>query len=271
MGTWGSGLYSDDYALDLRASIAALCRLPHSGDAIVDLLAELNPEAHDPDDDCHTTFWLVVADQLHRRGIRSQAQERALEIIANQTNLAALAKLDMAAEDLEERQRSLSALGDELRSPTAEKSRKTLKKPQPLLFGAGDVLVFPIDSRGNCYNPYMKNPALARFTPVGWDGCMVVASGRALEYLTWYQIAPTRDPWTNRPTLAEVVARIDPAQARVGTLSKVHVARMALELLGPSVPPKVDPPTKRLVVRTTARDISASNILNRWLAPGTVK
>src|SRR5262249_36762986 len=154
--------------------------------------------------DSDTTFWLVVADQLHRRGIPSRARERALEIIANRTDLGALAKLGMSAPDLKKRERFLNALGEELRSPPKAGSRKTLRKPQPLLFSAGDVLVFPIDSRGNCYNPYVTNPARANFTPVGWDGCVVVATGRALEYFSWYQIAPTRGLWKRRPSLVEV-------------------------------------------------------------------
>ncbi len=32
MGAWGSGLYSSDYALDLRATIAALSKLPFEGE-----------------------------------------------------------------------------------------------------------------------------------------------------------------------------------------------------------------------------------------------
>ena len=119
-----------------------MSQLPYGGDELVELLAELNPDARDPQKEGHSTFWLVVADQFHRRGIRSVAQERALEIIAKGADLAMLAQLGMADADLRKRKRLLAELADELRSPPPEKPRRTLKKPQPLLFGAGDVLAF---------------------------------------------------------------------------------------------------------------------------------
>ena len=265
MGTWGVGVYSNDDAQDLRTAIRAVCQLPYGGDELIELLAELNPEVRDPKNEGHATFWLVVADQFQRRGIRSLARERALEIIAAGTDLAMLAALGMTDADLRKRERLLAALADELQSPPPDKPRKTLKKPQPVLFGAGDVLAYRIDDSGNCRNPYLTDPVLANFTPVGWDGCVIVASGLALEYLSWYQIAPTRAPWHDRPTLAQVVARITPARAAVGTMSKSHVARMGLELLGNSEPPKVPFPSKGLLVSTTAQDIGAANVLSRWL------
>jgi hypothetical protein len=271
MGSWGVGLYSGDDALDLRGAIRAVCQLPHDGDALVELLGELNPDAQDPNSEGHSTFWLVVADQFQRRGIRSVAQKHALEIIADGSDLAMLEKLGMTAADLRKRKRLLELLAEELRSPLPEKPRKTLKKPQPVLFNAGDVLAYQIDDCGNCRNPYDRDEWLANFKPVGWDGCAIVASGLALEYLAWYQIIPTRAPWKDRPTLANVLARLDPPRARVGTMSKRHVARMHLEPLGISVLPKVSPPSKQVLVWTTAQNIGAGNVLSRWLGRGGVK
>ncbi len=71
MGVWGTGLYSGDFALDLRSTIRAVARLPFDGDKLVDILSETNPEAaRNPDDSHHSTFWLVVGDQFAKRGIR---------------------------------------------------------------------------------------------------------------------------------------------------------------------------------------------------------
>jgi hypothetical protein len=264
VGTWGTGLYSDDFASDLRTSVVAVCRLPLTGEQLVEVLVDLNPAAREPDDDEYTTFWLVVADQLHRRGIHSPAQERAIEILSRRTNLEMLARLGMTEAALKARERALSALGDKLRAPMIEKARKTLKKPQPLLYAAGDVLTYPVDSRENCYNPYLPNPALANFTQTGWSGCMVIATGRALDFLAWYQIATCGSPWKDRPTLEAVSGRIDVSRADVGTLSKAHAAHMRLELLGNAPPPPVPPPSKGRIIGVVASDISASNILSRW-------
>jgi hypothetical protein len=271
MGTWGVGLYSNDDAQDLRSAIRAVCQLPYDGNELVELLAGLNPEVLDQKNEGHSTFWLVIADQFQRRGIRSVARERALEIIAAGTDLAMLAALGMTEPDLRQRKRLLAALADELREPPTEKPRKTLKKAQPVLFGPGDVLVYPIDDRGNCRTPHTTDPVLANFTPVGWDGCVIVASGLALEYLAWYQITPTRAPWHDRPTLAQIEARLNPARTRVGTMSKSHAARMGLELIGNTTPPKVPFPSKGTLVWTTAQNVGASNVLGRWLGEGELK
>jgi len=40
MGTWGAGLYSADMALDLRATIGALLRLPFDEQRIVQVLCD---------------------------------------------------------------------------------------------------------------------------------------------------------------------------------------------------------------------------------------
>ena len=71
MGTWGTGLYADDFALDLRNDIAAISRLPISGTEILNLLLSAYDEmANDPANDEHSRFWLVVADQFRKRNIR---------------------------------------------------------------------------------------------------------------------------------------------------------------------------------------------------------
>ena len=72
MGVWGSSLYSDDFAMDLRSAISAVSRLPYDGDKLVDLLCESEPSAaNNPEDEDYSTFWLVVADQFTKRGIAS--------------------------------------------------------------------------------------------------------------------------------------------------------------------------------------------------------
>lgn len=125
MGTWGPGLYSDDFALDLKAAISVVYRLPHDAPELVDLLIELNPAAAEPDDQDYTTFWLVSADQLQRKGIESDARLRALDIIENRTNLAVLEDLGMESGYLIKRERALDKLAQRLSEPPPQKQRRT--------------------------------------------------------------------------------------------------------------------------------------------------
>src|SRR5689334_3726173 len=97
MGEWGAGLYSGDFAADLRSAVSAVARLPLEPDELVRALIDTEPaaanHAGDPD---HTTFWLILADQFARRGIVSKpAHERALAILESGADLAMRQKLGM--------------------------------------------------------------------------------------------------------------------------------------------------------------------------------
>src|SRR5215510_505506 len=96
MGVWGTSLYSGDFAMDLRGTIGAVLRLPFDADRVVDILCEHEPAATNPDDEEHTTFWLVVADQFAKRGVECErARTKALHVIDADEDIAALEKLGM--------------------------------------------------------------------------------------------------------------------------------------------------------------------------------
>jgi hypothetical protein len=268
VGAWGPGLYSDDFALDLKTTVSTMCRLPISGSEIVRLLTELICVT--PDDEAYTTFWLVVADQLHRRGIRSEAVDRAVAIIEDGSDLRLLHHLGMAETDLRKREAMLRELREELTAPLPDRERRTLKKPQPFVAHSGEVYTFEVDSRGSSYNPYGTDPAEASFHPVGWGAVMVLRAGRMCEYLAWYQLAPALNPGLSRPTLEEAIETIDPSHNDVGTLPRSHMKRVGLQLLGRIEPPVVDPPDEQRVLDVVASDISAANIWQRYWEPGTL-
>ena len=269
MGSWGAGLYSDDFALDLKATVSTVCRLPMSGPEIVALLIELIAVA--PDDEDYTTFWLVTADQLHKRGIASDATARAISIIDEGSDLQVQAELGLPEVELRKRDRKLQELRRRLTGPLPEARRRTIKGPQPFVVLPGEVYTFEVDSRGNPYNPYITDPAIARFEPVGWGAMMVVRAGHMLEYLAWYQIAPDLNPGLHRPTLEEATTKIDVSIANVGTLSRPHARRLGLQLLGCIEPPATEPPDDANILATVASDISASSIISRFWKPGTLR
>src|SRR5580704_1453960 len=105
MGTWGIGLYSSDFASDLRSCMKAVARLPFDPDRLLDTIIRTEPlaagDASDPD---HTVFWLTVADQYAKLGIDCPtACDRALGIIADGADLAAMAALGMDGKSLAKR------------------------------------------------------------------------------------------------------------------------------------------------------------------------
>jgi hypothetical protein len=40
MGAWGVGLYSTDFAVDLRGTVGAVSRLPFEGDGLLEILRD---------------------------------------------------------------------------------------------------------------------------------------------------------------------------------------------------------------------------------------
>src|SRR5438874_2664477 len=107
MGVWGSGLYSGDFALDLRATIGAVVRLPFDPDRLVDILCESEPTAaNDLQDEEHTTFWLIVADQFAKRGmVCDRVSAKAVEIIDAGEDIAVCEQLGMKPSELRKRRK----------------------------------------------------------------------------------------------------------------------------------------------------------------------
>src|SRR5262249_42839091 len=83
VGTWAGGLYGADFAADLRGPIRAVARLPFEADRLAAIIVDTEREAAtNPNDEDHTNFWLVMADQFLRRGLVSaDVREQALRII----------------------------------------------------------------------------------------------------------------------------------------------------------------------------------------------
>lgn len=251
MGVWGSGLYSGDFAMDLRGTIGAVARLPFESDKLVEILCETEPSAATkPDDVDHSTFWLVVADQFAKRGIvNDRARDMALKIIDSGSDLAMLGKLGMSPADLKKRAKMLVEVRARAAAPVVRKPRNILKKPQPLLMEAGDAFVYPVHRRElfantahrridwECINPYFASKERSShggaWTQEGWAACVIVDRGRAFDFLSWYRPLVARTPWIgDRPSLEILRGEVLWMWETPGTCSAQHFKRMELEKLG---------------------------------------
>jgi hypothetical protein len=241
MGVWNLGLYSSDFALDLRSTISAVLRLPFSDERLVDFVCESEPQAaQNTTDEDHTTFWLVLADQLAKRGIvTTRARELALAIIDTDADLASMERRGAQAADLKKRRAVTQKLRVHLETAQpATKPRVVLKKPQPYLMEIGDMIRYPT-SGGKPINPYASPAQLAEpggplsFSQDGYGAFVVIDSGRAFDFLAWYR--PVR--------IAMVVQDVHATDMLVngellwvlglgGTCSAAHFKRMQLEKIG---------------------------------------
>jgi hypothetical protein len=176
----------------------------------------------------------VLADQFVKRGIAcKRVRDKALRIIDDGTDLAILARLGMKPALLRKRQQVLTELRDHIEaSPLNGKLRPVLKKPQPLLMGIGDVLVYPT-SRGKCINSYF--PAKERipdWKQDGWGAAIIVDVGRAFDFLAWYRTVTPFAALPAKPELARLHSLMPWVLKRPGTCNPVHFKRMELEKIG---------------------------------------
>jgi hypothetical protein len=232
MGTWGTGLYANDLAADLKSTISSVLRLPFATNKLQKLLEESFPETSgDEEDEDYSSFWLVTADQFHKQGIDApEIFSRARQIIDSGQDLKMAEKLDMSPADLRQRAKVLQKLRAQLAEPPAKKVRKTLSKPQPLVMNVGDVYLYPVFLHDNCINPYF---AKWGHPQEKWRAVCVVQAGHIFGYLAYYRLVNLAAPveLTPKPT-AEMLRRPIPwALRRPGTCSKQHFQRMQFELI----------------------------------------
>lgn len=191
MGSWGSGLYASDIACDLRAMIGAVARLPLDDERLVDILCERETQtANDPADEDHTVFWLVLADQFAKRGLVSaRVRERAIAIIDEGRDLAAHEGRGLTGAALTKRARMLGELRTRLvAAPMPQRPRTTLKAPQPYTLEVGTLYACPtLGSAAINTHRGRKHFDGSPWIPDGFRQFVVLARGRAFDYLAWYQ------------------------------------------------------------------------------------
>jgi hypothetical protein len=244
VGVFGTGLYSGDFAMDLRGTISAVSRLPFVPERLVEILCDSEPgAARDATDEDHTTFWLVVADQFAKRGIVSdRARNKALEIINHGFDLSVLQKLGMSASDLRKRKKMLDELHTRLVAPPVSKARPVLKSPQPFLMEIGDVFVYPTCA-GACINPYFKSKELHKFhhkdgsvswqwQQDGWAAMVTLDRGRAFDFLSWYRPLTVARATAEKPSLETLRQEALWKLSRPGTCTNTQIKRMEFEKIG---------------------------------------
>ena len=234
MGSWGAGLYSDDSAADLKNTIALLDKVPITSDRLLEILIESYGESVALTADAGPTFWLVVADQFEKKGIRStRAFEQAQAAIATGADLRDLEARGMEARDLKKRAKIHAELEARLKKPRPEKPRPAGGKPPDFVVDIGEVYAFPT-MRSQAFNAWYASWEQAKFVPDGWGAMLVLDRGRVFDWLPWCAVASlTVDP-SREPSLQDAVGarvRTEAGGARCVPRRK-HLDKMKMRLLG---------------------------------------
>jgi len=287
MGVWGAGLYSGDFAADLRSTVRAVAELPFDDQRLLDILREAElSAADDANHEDHTTFWLVVAHQFAHRGIGcDRARERALEIIDRGEDLSTMKRLGMSEADLRKRATMLIDLREKIDEVSSgPRPRRTLKKPQPLLMSAGDVVLYPTCG-GKPINPYFASKDLVRhytkggpafWTQDGWAAMVIVDCGRAFDFFSWYRPLVLAEAWSETPNLDALCGGLLWRLGLPGTCAASHFKKMELRRIGqlPVDPKRVSAvfPGLRPGISAAVQKISIANsmaVAPKGMAPAT--
>jgi len=237
MGAWGGGLYDSDFTRDLRSTVEAVLKAPISDEEV---LAEI-AAAHACEDGHIEAFdyWLVLADQLERRGLhRADVFDRGIAIIEAGDDLASLGDLDATASALAKRRKETAALIRRLRSPRPAKKRRP-QPAQPLLFEPGEAIAWPTD-RGRFKAPWEPD-----FKRDGWGFGIVTDVGHLYGVLAYHAVQALK--WRSRerpsPELAERCARSEHFYGRITPedFESIGIERLGIvpeEALGPPLNPE---------------------------------
>lgn len=235
MGTWGAALYDDDTANDLRNALAVVCKVPADGDRLLELLAAMYPQ-RDPADDDGALFWLVTADQFERRGIACRTvATTALSIIDQGTDLTAARARGADEGFLRQRSQVLDELARRLRAPRPLKPRPKAGRPPDAVLETGELFTFPTMS-GWALHPH-RLAVDPPFVADGWGALVVLATGRAFDWLPWCALAALTVAHDRKPSLDEAMGAkllFHPQNDGAGLYvpKRAHARTMGLEPLG---------------------------------------
>ena len=117
MGAWGTEIFDDDVACDVREDYAELLGSGvRKSEATRRVLEEYEDELEDSED--RASLWIALAAaQLEFGPLDPKIKEMALAIIESGEDLASWQARGASSEDIQKRQRALTELGKQLRGP----------------------------------------------------------------------------------------------------------------------------------------------------------
>ena len=139
MGTWGTSIFSDDFALDIRGEFRGKIGYGKSpADATTELIAAYEEELTNPDEAC--IFWLALAAAQWKMGrLQDNVKQKALEIIEIGGDSE---RWNENLKNYQKRKAELIKLKEQLLSE--QSVPKTIAKPfiRETKMEAGDLLIY---------------------------------------------------------------------------------------------------------------------------------
>lgn len=142
MGTWGTKLYEDDLAEDIKYQYEELIKEGKKSKEVVDDMYTIYKEEME-DTDEKTVFWIVLADILCRnKNLTDFVKEKALKGIDENLKIW---KKEANKEDYEERKKELERLRKRLENYKREEKNNSIKGKETVEWEIGDTYAYKIE------------------------------------------------------------------------------------------------------------------------------
>ncbi len=163
MGAWGTGLYQNDFAADLKADFADWVAVSPTLDAAIETLRSRAGADAEPVDADSSAFWLVLADLLHAHGLEHpDVFGRVHRMIDDGLDLRFLEELEMSPGDLRARAKVLEKLKEKWSVPPKRVKKIPVLKQEPFIMTAGGIYTYPAMDGNARYEP-LGSIAKARY------------------------------------------------------------------------------------------------------------
>ncbi len=141
MGAWGTKLYQDDVACDVKEEYLNRLRVGYTNEEATKEVIEYNSDFINDIDD-GPVFWLALADTQWKYGrLLPEVKEEAIKIIEQQTDLL---KWKENKKQYQRRKEELEKLKEKLNTPQSPEKKVTKIKMNRATWKIGDVLAYQI-------------------------------------------------------------------------------------------------------------------------------
>ena len=166
MGAWGTRLYQDDVAEDVKTYYKEQLGKGRSGEEITAEMIELNSaEIEDPEDG--PVFWFALADTQWNLGrLEDHVKERALYHIDEGSDLK---RWEDDSKEMRTRAEVLGKLKEKLLSPQPEKKKVSVRKNYRCQWQVGDVYAYQLSGDYSKENGVLNKYLF--FVKIGEDIC----------------------------------------------------------------------------------------------------
>ena len=150
MGTWGTGISSNDVYEDINYQFFELYNQGMEVSAITEKLIQENKELIESNEDQYN-FWFTIANsQWECKALDPKIQNRIKNIVDSGKDIELWKELEASQSDLTKRKKALENFLDKITTEKKTARKRKVKKSRDSIFEKGDCLVFKLSDGDYC-------------------------------------------------------------------------------------------------------------------------